>query len=382
MITPQEIKEKAEKKYKNEFLEAFVADKNIFPLYIRGDKSYTKSSLADFEKEILSIVSKSKEKIKFGYTLVFQKIKTKYVGTQDLPTDIYFETEKDFLQFLGKEKEASNFKRNAQKIITLFPELKNWITENALKIIQNALEWDNLLKVCQYFKQNPQPNLYIRELPINVHTKFVENNKTILKSLLDVLISPFLNPEESNFEQRFHLKYSETQIRFKILDKEISQKFFSGIDDLAIPLSQFKNLKLPLKKILIVENKTTLYTTLTLPNMHETMAIFGSGYSVFNLKNIDWFNDLELFYWGDIDVQGFEILSQFRGYYPHTKSILMDKKTFDLFFENDLGTISKITTTLNLTPEEQDLYNILKENNARLEQEKIPFGYVNEVFGK
>ncbi len=380
MITHSEIKEKAERKYKNEFLQAVIEQKNIFPLNIRGDKSYTKSSLSDFEKEILSIVSKSKEKKGFGYTLIFQKVKTKYVGTQDLPIDIYFETERDFLQFLGKEKEVWHFKANAIKILAAFPELKNWVLENSLKIIENASNWDNLLKVCQYFKQNPKPNLYIRELPIAVHTKFIENNKPLLKSLLEVLIFDSLNEEEKNFEQRFNLKYREVQIRFKILDKAISQRFFSGIDDIAIPLSQFKALQLPIKKILIVENKTTLYTTLTLPNMHETIAIFGSGYSVANLKNMDWFEGLELLYWGDIDVQGFEILSQFRGYYPHTKSVLMDKKTFEAFFEKDLGTVSIVSTELNLTTEEKALYAILKENNWRLEQEKVPFAYVNEFF--
>jgi hypothetical protein len=104
---------------------------------------------------------------------------------------------------------------------------------------------------------------------------------------------------------------------------------------------------------LVVENKTTLYTTLTLPKMNDTIAIFGSGFSVFNLKNVRWFDNLKLLYWGDIDVQGFEILSQFRTYFPQTKSVLMDKQTFDKFFENDKGTQTNISTKLNLTDEEQ-----------------------------
>lgn len=114
--------------------------------------------------------------------------------------------------------------------------------------------------------------------------------------------------------------------------------------------------------------------------MNKTIAIFGSGYSVSNLKNVNWFKNLELLYWGDIDVHGFEILSQFRGYFPHTQSRLMDKQTFDRFFENDLGTVSNITSKLNLTHSEQELYTILKLNNWRLEQEKIPFNYVNKSF--
>lgn len=70
---------------------------------------------------------------------------------------------------------------------------------------------------------------------------------------------------------------------------------------------------------MVVESKTTLYTTLTLPKMDGTIAIFGSGFSVHTLKNAQWLSDLELLYWGDIDVQGFEILSQFRSYFSNTK---------------------------------------------------------------
>ena len=379
MISPNEIKAKAGRKYLS-FLQSMIEEKPFNGLVIRGDKSYTKSSLPDFEKEILLIISQSKEKKDFGYTLNFQKVKTKYLGTQDLPTTIYFDTEKDLLKYLGKEKEAELFKMNYEKIISTFPKLKDWIIQNPSKVIQNQNDWEGILKVCSFFKENPKPNLYVRELPINVHTKFVEKNQGIIKDLLDVLISEFINTHEKYFEKRFNLKFSEPLVRFKILDKEISNNFFSELDDIAIPVNQFEKLNLPLQKVIVVENKTTLYTTLTLPKMNKAIAIFGSGYSVYNLKNVDWFTNLELLYWGDIDVQGFEILSQFRGYFPQTKSVLMDKATFDKFFENDLGTSTKITTQLNLTDSEQELYYILKTNNWRLEQEKIPFNYVNKYF--
>jgi len=379
MITPKEIKDKTERKYIS-FLQSLVEQRPFEKLVIRGDKSYTKSSLSEFEREIQQIDSHSKEKKGFGYSLDFQKVKTKYLGVQDLPVSIYFDSEKDFLKFLGKENEVDSFKLNVEIILREFPELKDWIIKNPKKVLDNANEWKNILQVCQYFKQNPKPNFYIRELPIKVHTKFVERNKSIIRELLDVLISEHVKSEEKEFENRFNLKYAEPQIRFKVLDKTISDRFFSGVDDIAIPVSQFEKLDLPLKEVLVVENKTTLYTTLTLPKMNDTIAIFGSGFSVFNLKNVRWFDNLKILYWGDIDVQGFEILSQFRTYFPQTKSVLMDKKTFDTFFENDNGTPTNISTKLNLTDEELMLYDILKTNNWRLEQEKIPLEYVNKYF--
>lgn len=378
MITPQEIKSKTERKYFS-FLQTLVEEKPFEKLVIRGDKSYSQSSLPGFEREIQQIVSQSKEKKGFGYTLEFLTVKTKYLGTQDLPVSIYFDSEKDFLKFLGKEKEVASFKTSVEKIIIAFPGLKEWIVKNPMKVISNETEWDSILKVCQYFILNPKPNLYIRELPIHVHTKFIEKNKSIIRELLDILLPDDINGEYKEFEKRFYLKFSEPLIRFKILDKAISQQYFSGLDDLAIPVSQFEALKLPIKRVLVVENKTTLYTTLTLPEMDKTIAIFGSGYSVFNLKNTQWFSNIALFYWGDIDVQGFEILSQFRSYFPHAKSMLMDKTTFETFFENDKGTPTNVSVMLNLTEEEQQLYALLKINNWRLEQEKIPWYWFSRV---
>jgi hypothetical protein len=379
MITPKEIKDKTERKYLS-FLQSTLENTPFSKLIIRADKSYTKSSLPEFEKEIQLISSQSKEKKGFGYTLEFQQVKTKYLGTQGLPISIYFDSEKDFLKFLDKEKEVDLFKADAAKINSAFPELKEWMYKNPMKVVQNQGKWDNILKVCQYFKQNPQPNLYIRELPISVPTKFIEQNQALVKELLEVLIAGQLNAAEKQFEKRFHLKYSEPQVRFKILDRSISETYFMGIDDLAIPLSQFAQLDLPLKRVLLVENKTTLYTTLTLPKMEQSIAIFGSGYGVAHLKNVPWLVSLELLYWGDLDVQGFEILSQFRTYFSHTQSVLMDRSTFDKFFDQDLGTPNNINLPLNLNSEEQALYELLKNNNWRLEQEKIPLGYVNAFF--
>jgi hypothetical protein len=187
------------------------------------------------------------------------------------------------------------------------PKLKKWIELNPLKVIDNATNWDNLLKVCQYFQTTPQPNLYIRELPILVHTKFIEQNKGVLRALLLEIIPEYCDPKQTNFENCFNLKAHESQVRFRILDSQLSSQYLLGITDLAIPLSQFKSLTLPIKRVIVIENKTSFYTALTLPDMSNTIVIFGSGYKIAELKQVTWFNDVELLYWGDIDAQGFEI---------------------------------------------------------------------------
>ncbi|MCH7336173.1 Wadjet anti-phage system protein JetD domain-containing protein [Acinetobacter sp. NIPH 2699] len=377
MITAQEIKLKAQRRYA-EYLKSLINESTIFPLVIPGNKTYNKSSMDEFRREISDISKDSKEKKGFGYTIEYQTIRTKSLGLQDLPIRVFFECEEDFVLYIAKLEEVKAFKLNYKKILQLMPKLKTWIELNPLKVIDNATNWDNLLKVCQYFQTTPQPNLYIRELPILVHTKFIEQNKGILRALLLEIIPEYCAPKQTNFENCFNLKAHESQVRFRILDSQLSSQYLLGITDLAIPLSQFKSLTLPIKRVIVIENKISFYTALTLPDMSNTIVIFGSGYKIGELKKVTWFNDVELLYWGDIDAQGFEMLSQFRSYFPHTNSLLMDEITFDLFFEQDSGTPTTINIENYLNDEEQYLYQRIRSNNWRLEQEKIPVEYVNK----
>lgn len=376
MISSKDIKEKAEKRYIS-FLKQIFTEESFFPLIIKGDKKPSKD-ISTFEKEIIDLVTNSKERRGYGYEVVFKIVKTKNLGEQKLPQELQFSTEYDYLRFIGKLKEVEDYKKNYEIIVSSFPELREWLNKYPVQVIKHHDKWVDLLKVCDYFKATPYPKLFVRELPIKVHTKFIEQNKATLRELLDLIIPDAIVPDEKEFEKRFNLKYQESLVQLRVLDNEISKEYFSGISQLAIPVSDFTKLDLPIKKVIVVENKTNLNTMLTLPNICNTVAIFGKGYSVSNIKNASWLNDLDIIYWGDIDVQGFEILSQFRNYFPKVRSVLMDIETFNKYFENDQGTESKVKIQLNLNRNEQELYELLKEKNWRLEQEKIPIDYVNE----
>lgn len=375
MINPNEIRKKAERKYKS-YLQSIINNENIFPLIIIGNKKPS-TSIPEFRREIEELNKFSKERKDYGYNIKYEVKKTKNLGTQSLPKNISFETKQDFERFLKVEKEVEQFKIDYTKIIEQFPELLDWVKRFPNKVVENSTKWTDLLKVCYFFKLNTKPNLYIRELPISVHTKFIETNSSILSELLDIIVEPFRNEEQKRFEKRFNLKFSQPLIRFKILDPKLSKDFFSGLNDISTTVSQFTELSLPIERVIIVENKTNLYTiALTLPEYEKTIVIFGSGFKVENLKEANWLKFVEILYWGDIDVQGFEILSQVRNYFPQTKSFLMDEKTFDKFFEKDEGVLSKSNVQLNLTSSELSIYEKIKENNWRLEQEKIPLEYV------
>lgn len=373
MITSIEIKKKALRKYP-EYLRNVAAGTDFQPIEILCDKKAS-NTMAEFHKELEDIRSLSKEVKGYGYTIVWKTIKTKLLGTQDLPSRITFETADDFERFLQKIKEVADFRKDVAQISEKFPKLQHWIEKHPQKVIEYSGDWGDIGKVLDYFSKNPQPQLYIRELPIEVHTKFIEQHKIVIGELLDIVIEEFVNTNEKDFEKRYNLRYDEPLVRIRLLDGTLAKNFFNGVDDLTIPVSQFLKLQIPITKAFIVENKVNF---LTFPPVANSIVIWGKGYGVASIKDSELLKNIDLIYWGDLDAQGFEILSQFRSYFAHVKSLLMDKATFDNYFEKESGTPSKISVKLNLTTEEEELYQYIKVNNYRLEQEKIPQRYVIE----
>ena len=368
MITPIEIKKKAANKYKA-YLQSIVEGETFNPIVIVGDKKPNEDTVK-FEEELTELISCSKEKKGYGYTIEYQTVKTKRHGIQDIPTSISFQTEYDYLKYINKEKDTAKFKKDITNILSSFRELKDWIYKYPIKVIEN--DWKSLLKICNYFKEVPQPHLYIRELPIQVHTKFIENNKGIIRELLDIIIAEHINVDEKQFESRFNLKYDETLVRFRILDEAISQQLFGGIDDISIPISEFLNIALPIHTVYIVENKMNM---LTFPAQSNGIVVFGKGFGVDIMKNVEWLKTKKIYYWGDLDAHGFQILSEIRTHFEQVESFMMDRNTFDAFYEGDKGTETNVEKDLCLTSEESEMFKYLKENNLRLEQEKIPFEY-------
>lgn len=383
MIQPEKIKQDALRWYM-EFLGSTIEGKPFFPKEIRFGKIKPSSTLKEFStirKELEILRQCSKDKLGYGYQIEFVKVNDRKIGEQYFPERIFFENSSDYLKFIKKEREFERFGKSSEKILNKFPILKNWIVKHPQKVIENFDKWDDLIKVCNFFINNPLPKIYIREIPLDISTKFVEDNKPLLRMLLDILIEPHINSDESDFEKRFNLKYREKTIRIRILDERISKTLFFGINDLSVPFTQFETLNLPCKRAFIFENHTNftnIFNFLTLPSISDSIAIFGEGFQINLLKNAKWLSDKQIIYWGDIDAHGMQILSQIRGYFPQTQSCMMDFDTYNDFKDLAIaGVDTAVSELFHLTPEEHQLFCYLRENpgNSRLEQEKIPHSY-------
>ncbi len=378
MIDPAQIQQKAEQRYPT-FLSSIITGENVFPMEFPVG-TLPKEYLA-LRDAVTRLVNKSKQTLGYGYVVELETRKTQKYGLQSLPKRIHFDTQQDYLKFIKKANEVAKFKTNLELIQTTIPQLYNWLSCNPLKVIEYGDRWSDLLKVCQYFQQNPKPHLYIRELPIQVHTKFIEQNQRILRSLLEAILpaDQLVSTEgekDYTFEKRFSLKYREPLIRLRLLDPLLKHKYNFPATDISLPISEFRQLNLETHRCFVTEN---LMNFLTLPSLQNSFAIFGSGYAVQNLKTVSWLSTCTIFYWGDLDTDGFKILSQLRSYFPQTTSIMMDMATFRAFEEFAVAVEGAIAETLpHLTPEESTLYTHLVLHQKRLEQERISQNYVNQ----
>ena len=355
---------------------AYILNENILPIVVNIPKIKQK----DIQNNFTKILNDTKKLYASNLPIVKQEFNFKNIGKQLLPVSVSFDNLEDFLVIVEKKDEYDNFIIAYEKILKSYPALKGVFYKKPFLIFEYFNIWDRLLLVCEYLLSNENPNIYIRELSLKgIDTKFIEK----YKKFLDIMVSNVLNQEpltkigDYSFEKRYKFKYPLPQIRFRILDGS-----FYGLEDLSVTTDEFKKLNLNCKKVFIIENKIT---TLSFGKFKDSIVIFGSGYGVSILKDIKWLDKKELYYWGDIDEDGFAILSQIRGYFKHVKSLFMDEDTIvefkDLIVKHNL--VSKYKDLKNLTNDEYKVYEKLQNNfygaNIRIEQEKIPFEYVKKT---
>ena len=379
------IHKKALRLYESgEFFRAFIEQKSLFPLNIKlktPTQKRVREEMPTLSKELKTLENLSLE-------VSYQEFDFKSMGKQRLPVSVKIQTQEKLLHFLSKEVEYKELVHAYEIAIIAFASLKDLFIVKPNLLLQNRKNIQKLIAICKFFVANPKPHIYIRELSIQeVDTKFIQKNRAVVDSFLEsVLKENNYNTEitklsENGFEKKYGLKYELPLVRFRILDEAL---YIHGLHDMTLTTEEFSALDIVCENVFIVENKITM---LSFMNVKNSLVIFGTGYGVGRIKNAKWLKDKNIYYWGDIDMDGFAILSQVRGYFPQMKSLLMDRKIAETFKNLAVKSSNRSAKILeHLSEEEQLLYSMLVSNhygeNFRLEQERIPFSYVEEKITK
>ena len=118
----------------------------------------------------------------------------------------------------------------------------DWITKHPLRMDAGGEVWPDLLKVCRYLQKNPPPGIYAREAPVQISTKFIEENKEILDLLLQKLFPALLSRRNrESFEDRYGFRSDEPSVRFKVLNKDLRISLGLIASDIAVPVSEARN---------------------------------------------------------------------------------------------------------------------------------------------
>lgn len=315
----------------------------------------------------------------YGYDLTWREVNHRQLGRNRIPVAAVIPSEDDALRMIGRTADARRFDRFAGATLDAFPALRPWMGSQPLKLLDHADAWERVLAVLRWFTMHPRPGIYLRQLDIKgVDTKFIEARKGLFAELLDLVL-----PEHAiiasalgsrQFETRYGLLAKPPVIRFRLLDEE---HYIGGLSDLSVPVAQFAALKTRVERVFVTENEVN---ALAFPAVRSGMVVFGGGYGIERLMDIEWLRSREVLYWGDIDTHGFAILDRLRASLPHARSLMMDATTLhahrhlwgqedpDKRYVEELG---------RLTEEEHLLFLELRDNvhseRLRMEQERIGY---------
>lgn len=227
-------------------------------------------------------------------------------------------------------------------------------------------EFDQLLDVVDWLVSNPASGRRIRELPVRgVDTKWLERHRSVAEDLFRARTGlPGLGLAES-----------KSLIRVRFLDEALRP---GGIVDAALPVAGLAALDIRPGVVFVFEN---LESVLAMPDVPGAVVVHGSGYAAGRLAAVPWIRAARLVYWGDLDSDGFQILSRLRSGGVDVASILMDVAAVERY--RDLAGAEPRTAPGDLsalTDAESAAFALLQSlGGLRIEQERIPWADALEM---
>ncbi|MBX9669682.1 MAG: TM0106 family RecB-like putative nuclease [Candidatus Obscuribacterales bacterium] len=375
---PSDIKLQINKWWdRGELLSEFVTGESSFPRKIKL-KVPTTQELSNRFSEVKSWIDDLRKIPNCSFEM--RDFNHRILGRNSLPDSVIVSTIDDAIAIIGKRTTASKFQKLAKLVQEMQPDLIGWLSQRPHRALEHEDRLEVLLRITNWVRANPRPSIYLRQVDIpGVHTKVIEQNRGILSELLDQLLPAdaidLRYSTASQFEKRYGFLDKPDRVRFRILDPtKALVPNPSGNQDITLDIDSFAALDPNIENLFITENEVNF---LAFPQVENSAVLFGSGYGFDVFALAPWLYKCRIFYWGDIDTHGFNILNSARKYLPHIRSILMDEATLLKHKEMWVSEASPHSgiDLQRLTELEHELYEKLRSNfwapNVRLEQEKV-----------
>lgn len=286
------------------------------------------------------------------------------LGTQQVPVRLTLMGVTDVARFARRSGEWIRASHRAAAVLDVLPaspEVRVTLRRKVSAVVGlDDADLERLIGVLTWLQEHPDSGLFVRQLPIRgVHTKWIERHRSLVSSL----VAAATGRADLGLASRPEL------LRLRLLDGDAIR----GLHDLSAPLADMSALEIRPAQVVVVEN---LESMLALPPLPGVVALHGQGYLARVLGRLPWVRAADVLYWGDLDTDGFNILSIAREKVPQVRSILMDRATVETY--RDLCVPDpkpRRSFSGALTEPELDAVRALGElGDVRLEQERIPWG--------
>ncbi len=381
MIQPEEIIDKAHRLYAKAIAAQLSGQIDFFP-YRMPCSLKAPESQAELIRSVEGLRQRSKQVVGYGYSVTYVPRRSRDHGTNDFPDAIIIDSMEDLVRLIRKSTEYSNLKQAVNAIRERLPELESWIVESWRKLLAITDPINDLIEVCFWLRENPRPGIFPREIPLAISSKLVENNWSLLAAWWDRILPASAidySVDARDYAQRYGFRAVEPHLLVRLLDPDLEPEMGMPVREFSVAaahLDQLLKRTQNLKQVVIVENKVNL---LTLPQRRHSLALGGLGFGVTQLRQLFSLASLDLVYWGDMDVEGFQALSSLRTYFPSIRSWLMDLDAMHSFMRLAItGNDAKPESPANLSASELEAFIFCRDHNLRLEQERITQAYIQQ----
>ena len=291
----------------------------------------------------------------------------------------YIHKEQDLQTFLRYINEY-HFPKELKPLMYEVPSFREWVyglSQFAQKIIleQKTKEWiaseilHGIIVRCQNVpdKKEFARNVFIPYLD----TKFLERNMGKIRQVYNAVNdAPATNKEDlaEKLNIQFGIPVFTVFRNGEIINLEETQ------------MNEYFD-KNPPHTLLLSENNVPVRSH----DYKDIVVIGGMGYRVVELiQNMKWISRVKnVYYWGDMDKNGFNILNRVYDVLPRVQSVLMDVETIKNIFLDvmvkDVERTYDEANYKNLFSSEYNAFEYLKEHDLRIEQEHIPENVVQKM---
>lgn len=283
------------------------------------------------------------------------------IGRHSVPVRLQLGTISDLVREAGLQAEWESWVGRRDMLTSAGCHPEAVVSAVALWAEQEISTLETALRVVDWFRDRPGVSVLPRAVAVEgVDTKWLERNLPLVETLLAAS----------------HGVVGREGLGLMVPPVRVRMRFHpddgpGGLTDTEVPVEELSVVSPP-RVILMVEN---LSSFLALPTWPGVALVWGAGYRAVSMVPDSWFRTAALVYWGDLDADGFSILSAVRGIHGDVTSVLMDVDTvrrWEPFGVPDRE--FRMRTYPGLTETEKSAVDeLIMARQLRIEQERIRF---------